>query len=114
MGCDVFMEYLFICSLLSQINPFVKHHETNCFYKVTMSLSQAFTFKCSSDSILLVFIRVLIMFTHGFGDKIESSKNLGFTLVLGGVFLEQELLESMGLWELRHSILCKIFNTLVY
>lgn len=78
-----------------------------------MSLSQAFTFKCSRKY-AMVFIRVLIMFTHGFGGKMESSKNLGFTLVPWGVFLEHELLELMGWWEIRYSILHEIFHTLMY
>ena len=57
-----------------------------------MSLSQALVFKCSSDNIQL------LMFVHIFGDKMESNKSLGFTLALLEVLLEQELLESIGLW----------------
>lgn len=58
-----------------------------------MSLSQALVFKCSSDN-----FQLLMMFIHVFGDKMESSKSLGFTLALWEVLLEQELLESVGLW----------------
>lgn len=58
-----------------------------------MSLSQALVFKCSSDN-----IQLLMMFIHIFGGKTESSKSLGFTLALLEVLLEQELLESIGLW----------------
>lgn len=52
-----------------------------------MSLSQALVFKCSSDNtqLLMIFIQV-------FGDEMESSKSLGFTLALLEVLLEQELL----------------------
>lgn len=50
-------------------------------------------YKCSSDN-----IQLLMMFIHIFGDKTESSKSLGFTLALLEVLLEQELLESVGLW----------------
>lgn len=39
-----------------------------------MSLSQALVFKCSSDN-----IQLLMIFIQVFGDKMESSKSLGFT-----------------------------------
>ena len=50
------------------------------------------TFTCSSDNIVMGLSELLMVFTHRLGYKVESSKNLGFTLALWGVLLDQELL----------------------